>query len=76
MFFKKRSPNSRKKIFYTLKVTEQEYLTLRSFLKENKIPYKKRFKLKFNLTLNTSIALSLAIILMVLIIIFMKVVIQ
>ncbi len=74
MIFKKTSTNTRKKLYYTFKITEQEYLKLRSFLKENKIPYKKRIKLDFRVSKSIILALSLLIILVVSVIIFIKVV--
>lgn len=70
--FKKSSPNTRKKIYYTFKITEYEYRMLRRFLKDNKIPYKKRFSINYNIGINTIIALSLAVVLVILGIIFLK----
>ena len=72
MFFKKSSSNARKKFYYTFKVTEQEYMNLRSFLKANKIPHKKRFNLEYKVSKNTLIAISLSIVLIILGIIFIK----
>ena len=74
MFFNKRSPNSRKKIYYTLKITEQEYKELRRYLKTNKIPYKKRFNFAYRVSKNTIIALGLCILLIIMGIIFIKVI--
>jgi len=74
MFFKKSSPNTRKKFYYTFKITQNEYLLLRKFLKENKLPYKKRFTFRYKLGINTIISLSLAIILLVLLIVFIKII--
>jgi len=74
MILKKRSPNSRKKVYYSFKITEQEYNNLRSYLKANKILYKRRFKLKFKVNTNIIIALSLSIILIILSIIFIKII--
>jgi len=72
MFFKEKSPNVRKKIYYTLKITEQEYNDLRSYLKTNKIPYKKRFKLRYRISSNTIKALFLVVVLIILGILFIK----
>ena len=74
MFFKKSSPNSRKKVYYSFKITEQEYNNLRSYLKANKILYKRRFNLKFKINTNILIALSLGIILIILSILFIKII--
>ncbi len=74
MFFNKRSPNVRKKIYYTLKITEQEYNNLRHYLKTNKIPYKKRFNYSFKVSRSAVIAIALGIVLIILGIIFVKII--
>jgi len=71
--FKKRSPNARRKFYYTFKITEQEYLNLKSYLKTQNIPYKRRIKLNFKISNSFLIALGLIVALIVSAIIFVKV---
>jgi len=76
MLFKKRTknPNKRKKLYYTFKITEEEYLKLRSFLKENKMPYKRRIRLNYKISKSVLTAIALLILLFISAIIFIKII--
>lgn len=68
----KNASYKRIKVYYTFKITSEEHRQLKSFIKEHKLPCKKRYKINFKINTNVIIALALAIILIILIILFTK----